>query len=259
MRRYTKPIGWPRHDSRHYRFAVPNEVWEYKLRSAEFVLLFYLCYRQAHDRGGKKICTQAVADSLHLTAATVEKHLATMVGKGFVTENGGPALKCEAGKFFMLPNEIFLLHLPSSAFMVYAYLLLIENRRTHTCHPSYNTIAAETDLSKNTVLKSVGVLLEMGLITVETTRYFDKHGMKWKGNNLYTILPIRIAMEAFHQRQLYQLELDTERNHIQKQQEKAPALFCAGAVTTTRSAGGLRGTGARSRTIGCLPIWRLSD
>ena len=34
--------------------------------------------------------------------------------------------------------------------------------------------------------------------------------MKWKGNNLYTILPVRSAVDTFHRQQLRQLELDTE-------------------------------------------------
>ena len=220
MRKYRVPLGWPRCDPRCYRFAVPNEVWEHKLRPAEFMLLANFCYRQAHDRGEKKICVQAVADSLHLTAATVEKYLASLESKGLFTEDGTPLLMYGAGKFFSLPNEIFLLNLPPSAFMVYAYLLLIENRQTHTCHPSYNTIAAETGLSKNTALKNVVVLLERKLITVEATSYFDQRGMKWKGNNLYTILPIRIAVNEFHQRQLRQLELATEHNRIRKRQAK---------------------------------------
>ncbi len=220
MRKHSAPLGWPRREPRHYRFAVPNEVWEYKLRPAEFVLLSYLCYRQTHDRKENAVNVQAVANSLHLTAATVEKHLAALVSQGLVTEGGALSLKCEAGKFFTLPNEIFLLNLPHSVFMVYAYLLLIEDRRTHTCHPSYNTIAAETSLSKNTAMKSVGVLLEMALITVESSNYFDQHGMKWKGNNLYTILPIRMAVDRFHQWQLYQLELDTERQRIRERQAK---------------------------------------
>jgi len=186
----------------------------------EFVLLSYLCYRQAHGREENAVSVKAAADNLRLTAATVEKHHAALICKGLVTEDGVPALKCEAGKFFTLPNEIFLLHLPSSAFLVYAYLLLIENRRTHTCHPSYNTIAAETGLSKNTVLKSVGLLAEKRLITVETTSYFDQHGMKWKGNNLYTILPVREAVEGYHQRQLRRLELDAQRRRSLEHQDE---------------------------------------
>ncbi len=208
MRKHRTPLGWPRRDSRHHRFQIPNAVWEYKLRPVEFVLLSYLCYRQTYGREENAVNVQAVANSLRLTDATVEKYLADLVSKGLVTEAGIPALKCEAGKFFTLPNEIFLLDLPRSAFMVYAYLLLIEDRRTHTCHPSYSTIAAETGLSKNTVLRSVVVLLEMALITVESTSYFDQRGMKWKGNNLYTILPVKSAVDAFHQRQLRQLELE---------------------------------------------------
>ena len=102
--------------------------------------------------------------------------------------------------------------------MVYAYLLLIEDRRTHTCHPSYNTIAVAIGISKNTAMKSISTLLEMGLITVEPSSYFDKRGMKWKGNNLYTILPVRAAMDAFHQRQLHQLELNAERGRVLRQQ-----------------------------------------
>ena len=81
--------------------------------------------------------------------------------------------------------------------MVYAYLLLIEDRKTYTCHPSDNTIAARTGLSKNTALKSIDILLEAGLITVKPSTYFDRHGMKWKGNNLYTILPIHSAVDIF--------------------------------------------------------------
>ncbi len=220
MRKHRVLLGWSWRDPRHYRFAVPNEVWEYKLRPVEFVIFSYLCYWQAYGKEKNMGSVKAAASSLHLTAPTAEKHLATLVSKGLVTGDGTPSLRCDTGKFFTLPNEIFLLNLPPSAFMAYAYLLLIENRRTHTCHPSYNTIAAGTGLSKNTALKSVGVLLERKLIAAEATSYFDQHGMKWKGNNLYTILPIRMAVDEFYQRRLRQLELAVERNRIRKRQAK---------------------------------------
>lgn len=144
-------------------------------------------------------------------------------------------LKSKDKKFFTLPNEVFLLRLSPSAFVVYAYLLLIEDRRTHTCHPSYNTIAATTGLAKNTAMKSVSTLLEMGLIAVESSSYFDKCGMKWKGNNLYTILPVRAAVDALHRRQFRQLELDAERRRTLQKQKKynnrhPRAAPCATAV-----------------------------
>ena len=228
MRRRAMPISWLRRDSQHYRFAMPNSVWEYKLKPIEFLIFSYLCYRPSTST----LTPDVISAGIHMTADTVRKHLAALVRKGIVSEDGTPTLKGEDVKFFTLPNEVFLLRLPPSAFMVYAYLLLIEDRRTHTCHPSYNTIAAATGLAKNTAIKSVNTLLEMGLITVESSSYFDKRGMKWKGNNLYTILPVGVAMDAFYQRQLHQLKLDAERRRVLRQQveygrRRPRAALCA--------------------------------
>ncbi len=239
MRKHRAPLGWPRRDPRHYRFAVPNEVWEYKLRSTEFLILSYLCYWQAHDREGKAVSAKVVADSLHLTTATVEKHLDMLVSKGLVTEGGAPTFKCEAGDFFSLPNEVFLLALPPSAFLVYAYLLYCEDRRTHQCHPSYRTIAGATGLSLNTVVKSVEILTDKGLITVERSCWFNEVGLKRNGNNVYTVLPTRAAVEDVHQRQLRRLELDAQHRRALQQQENytfrhpTTALCAAEAIETT--------------------------
>ena len=234
MRRRAMPIGWPRRDPRHYRFAVPNAVWEYKLKPVEFVIFSYLCYH----RPSGTFTPEVIATDVHMTTSTVKKYLEALVDRGLVTAERSLALDVQcitSEKFFTLPNEVFLLLLSPSAFVVYAYLLLIENRRTHTCHPSYNTIAAATSLSKNTVMKSARTLLEMGLITVESSSYFDKRGMKWKGNNLYTILPVRPAVDVFYQRQLHQLELDAERRCVLRRREEYDrrhprAALCAPAV-----------------------------
>lgn len=219
MRRRTMPISWPRRDLRHYRFAMFNAVWEYKLKPIEFVIFSYLCYCSSASEPTLK----EIAAGVYMTAGTVKKYLEALGERGLVTAERSLALDVQcitSEKFFTLPNEVFLLRLSPSAFMVYAYLLLIEDRRTHTCHPSYNTIAAATRMSKNTVIKSIGALLEMELITVESSSYFDKCGMKWKGNNLYTILPVRSAVDTLHRRQLCQLELDTERRRVIRQQQE---------------------------------------
>ena len=202
MRKHRSPLGWPRRDPRHYRFAVPNEVWEYKLRPAEFLILAYLCCRQIHGREGKTISAQATVDTLHFTAATVEKYLATLESKDLVTEDGALTLECETGKFFSLPNGVFLLALPPSAFLVYAYLLYCEDRRTHQRHPSYCTIAGTTGLSLNTAGKSVSILADKSLITVERSCWFNEVGLKRNGNNVYTTLPTRAVVENFYRRQL---------------------------------------------------------
>ena len=154
-----------------------------------------------------------------MTMVTVKKYLSSLADKALITSEYAPTFQCaDSKKFFTLPDEIFLLNLPPSAFMVYAYLLLIEDRNTRTCHPSYNTIAAATHLTRNTVINSITVLLGKELIAMEHSRYFDQRGMKWKGNNLYTILPTQRAVDAFHQQQLNRLELDATRRHTQKRQ-----------------------------------------
>ena len=231
MRRRSTPIGWARRDPRYYPFAIPTAVWEYQLRPAEFVIFSYLCYH----RSTSKLTLEEITAGVHVTTNTVKKYLDSLIAKKLIGEDGTPALKSKDKKFFTLPNEVFLLRLPPSAFMVYAYLLLIEDRRTHTCHPSYNTIATATNLVKNTAMKSVSTLLEMGLIAVEPSSYFDKRGMKWKGNNLYTILPVRAAVDTFHQRQLRQLELDVERRRVIRRQQEYDrrhprAALCTPAV-----------------------------
>lgn len=223
MRKHTPLIGWPRRDPRHCRFPLPNAVWDYRLKPIEFVILCYLCCCCSHKHDNVKTASEAIADAVHLTPDTVKKYLARLVDRKLITNEYSlaPALQCAGVRnFFTLPNEIFLLNLPPTAFVAYAYLLLIEERRTHTCHPSCNTIAAATHLTRNTVINSITVLLGKELIAMEHSSYFDQHGMKWKGNNLYTILPTQAAVDQFHQRQLHQLELDTERRRVRKRQER---------------------------------------
>ena len=58
-------------------------------------------------------------------------------------------------------------------------------------------------LTVGTVEKYLTSLVGRGLITMEHSRYFDKRGIKWKGNNLYTIPPTQAAVDQFHQLQLH--------------------------------------------------------
>ena len=81
MRRRSTPIGWPRRDPRHYRFAMPNAVWEYQLRPAEFVIFSYLCY---HSSTSEPILEE-IAAGVHMTTHTVKKYLGALVDKELVT------------------------------------------------------------------------------------------------------------------------------------------------------------------------------
>lgn len=117
---------------------------------------------------------------------------------------------------FTLPNELFSLGLNSAEISIYAYLLYCEDRKTHQCWPSYKKIAKEVGLSPKTVRKYVGQLVDKGLISTENTTVTTKDGRKRNGNLLYTIRPIREAMEQHEQQQLRQLELDKARWEAQK-------------------------------------------
>lgn len=219
MRKNGVLIGMPMRDSTRYRFAIPNKIWDHRLKPIALMIFSYLCYRHS-NHPADMISPDDIARGVHVTVSTAKKYLSVLVNNGLVTADLSLTSSLQYGnneKFFSLPTEIFMLKLPPSAFMVYAYLLLIEDRKTHTCHPSYNTIATATGVSKNTAMKSISVLLEAGLITVEPSSYFDRHGMKWKGNNLYTILPIHSAVGIFHQLQLRKLELDVARSRLAAQ------------------------------------------
>lgn len=218
-RKHRISFGWPRQGSRHCRFTISNAVWEHRLKPLAFEILSYLCYQHSH--GGINLSPELVAKGIHKSDGTVSKYLSVLRDAGLVAEECSLAAEfssADGGKFFTLPNEIFLLNLPPSTFVACVYLLLIEDRKTHTCHPSCNTISTATGMSKNTVIKSIGTLFEKHLIAIEHSHYLDQRGMKWNGNNLYTILPMQRAMDVFHQRQLCQLEAEAHHRKLRRRQ-----------------------------------------
>lgn len=119
--------------------------------------------------------------------------------------------------FTPLPNEIFSLHLTTGELAVYALLLRLENRETHECWPSYETIGKSIGKSKSAVKRYVAGLVEKGLITAEPTSVIMQNGLKKNGNLRYHIRPIREAIEWYTQHQLYLAEAATERQQVQQQ------------------------------------------
>ena len=116
--------------------------------------------------------------------------------------------------FFPLPNEIFSLGLSPGELAVYSYLIFREDRRTFQCWPSYRRIGKAVRMSVNTVRKYVVALEDKGLIVTEQTSVTTKKGQKRNGSLLYTIRPIKEAVELHHQRLLRQLEETTERIRV---------------------------------------------
>ena len=116
--------------------------------------------------------------------------------------------------YFPLPNEIYSLGLSAGAIAVYGFLMRIENRQTYQCTASYRTIGHATGMSVNTVRKYVAELEERGLIITERTTVTTRDGRTLNGCLRYTILPIQQVVEAYHQRQLAELELAAERQRV---------------------------------------------
>ena len=209
------PLTAQRHPST-YRFPLPNEIWQWNLKPAAFAILAYLQYRSCREIHGVPAIRE-LAMRTKMSVKMAELQVDILVDRGLMTSNLLPTWTPPTiGKFFTLPDEIFYLNLSHGAITVYAYLLCCEDRRTHQCHPSYNTIADATGLSINTVMKYVTTLADKQLITVEHTSYMDDKGMKWTGNNCYTILPVQQAIEAFYQQDMNRLKEDTEYQRISK-------------------------------------------
>ena len=113
------------------------------------------------------------------------------------------------GNCFAVPNVIYNLGLSMGAIAVYGFLLRLEDRHPgkdqYTCHPSYKTIGSAVGRSARSVAKYVQELVEAALIRTEPTSVITKDGQKWNGNLRYTVLPIRGAVDLYHERQLAQL------------------------------------------------------
>ena len=90
---------------------------------------------------------------------------------------------------------------------------------------SFTKAARRLLVTPASVMKHINKLTERQYIAVERTSYIDNNGMKWNGNNLYTILPIQRAADVFHQRQLAELELAAERQRVVKllREQESPA------------------------------------
>lgn len=121
--------------------------------------------------------------------------------------------------YFPLPNEIYSLGLSPGAIAVYGFLLRRENRETYQCLVSYRTIGEAVGMSVNTVRKYVMELEERELIRTERTTITTKDGRRQNGCLLYTILPIQMAIDQFHERQLSEADLAQERWQAEKRRE----------------------------------------
>ena len=127
-------------------------------------------------------------------------------------------------KYFPLPNEIFILGLCPGELAVYAFLMYCEDRTTFKCWPSYKTIGKAVGMTQNTVRKYVQMLVERGLISVESTVICTRDGRTRNGSLLYTIHPIKEVMDSFYQRQLDALDESAVKQRTAKALAESPAV-----------------------------------
>ena len=120
------------------------------------------------------------------------------------------------GNFFSLPNEIFLLGLCAGELAVYSFLRRCEDRKTHQCWPSIQTIGSAVGMSENTVRKYIRQLEERGLIVTEPTEVVTRARGKRNGNLRFTLRPPHEVVREFYDCQLEKVELAAKRQRAAK-------------------------------------------
>lgn len=84
--------------------------------------------------------------------------------------------KIQRKDFFIVSNKIFDFNLPANAITVYCCLLMFADRENLSCFPSHRMICKKCNLSKNTVIKCLKQLEEIGLIEIKSRK-------RWNNSN----------------------------------------------------------------------------
>ena len=119
---------------------------------------------------------------------------------------------------FPLPNEVFQLGLKAGDLLVYIYLQYQKGARSGQCWPSYATIGKAVGMSRKTVQKHIGALVDKGLVQTEETTIRRKNGFVYNGSLLYTLKPIQQVMREREKEFLAELKLaEAQRKRAQRQ------------------------------------------
>ena len=119
---------------------------------------------------------------------------------------------------FPLPNEVFRLGLKAGDLLVYIYLQYRKGARSGQCWPSYATIGKAVGMSRKTVQKHIGALVDKGLVQTEETTIRRKNGLVYNGSLLYTLKPIQQVMREREKELLAELKLtEAQRKWAQRQ------------------------------------------
>lgn len=78
--------------------------------------------------------------------------------------------------FFIVSNKIFDFNLSANTIAVYCCLLMFADREKLSCFPSHRMICEKCNLTKNTVIKCLRKLEEVGLVQIKSRK-------RWNNSN----------------------------------------------------------------------------
>lgn len=135
---------------------------------------------------------------------------------------GSPARRSPAeSNYFMVPNSALQLDLSGGEILLYSCLLYYEDRKTHTCYPSFREIGERIGMSKNTIMKYLRSLERRGLVETEQTLVWTQSGEIHNGTLKYHITPIVPIKDAYDENELEKLRKEAEmRERIAKYERR---------------------------------------
>ena len=224
-------------------FPLPHEVFELGLSHGPLLVYISLVYCKSLKHGAYAQSSAAISKLVGLCVKSVQTHLRALESEGLIQmENSDGKFTCtlcpirdrvekrravvpdRVQKFcsrstqqkwltgemfkavFPLPNDVFRLGLKSGELLVYIYLQYQKGAHSDQCWPSYATIGAAVGMSRKTVQKHIGALINKGLVRAEYTQVFV-HGQKVNGNLLYTLKPAEQVLREREKAQLDKLKL----------------------------------------------------
>ena len=241
-------------------FSLPHEVFELGLRPGPLLVYISLVYLKSLRHSTGALSCAAISKLVGLCEKTVRTHLRELESERLIQmADSGSKFTCTLcpildmvekrhaadptrmqkinwrstqqkwltgemfNAVFFLPNDVFRLGLKSGDLLVYIYLQYQKGAYSDQCWPSYATIGAAVGMSRKTVQKHIGELINKGLVRAEYTSVFIR-GQKVNGNLLYTIKPVEQVLREREKTQLDKLrQAEAQRKWDEKVRRMAVA------------------------------------
>ena len=238
-------------------FPLPHEVFELGLSHGPLLVYIALVYYKSLRRSADTLISVAIGKLVGLCEKSVRTHLRTLECEGLIQGaiSGGKftCMLCPIrgmvekrratdssrmrkaswrstqqewltgerfNAVFSLPNDVFRLGLKSGELLVYIYLQYQKGAHSDQCWPSYATIGEAVGMSRKTVQKHIGILIDKGLVRADYTSVFA-HGQKVNGNLLYTVKPVE---QVFREREKALLDKLKQAEAQRKWDERAKRM-----------------------------------